>query len=230
MDVVLVGGGRDLAALVNAPAGLADALRGGPLLGLAADDGEGVDAGRWHDLLTASGVQDVRVLRIADERPPTASDLAGFAGVYVAGGLTPLYARLLAPLRGAWPDGVYGGFSAGAAVAAPDALVGGWRLDGREVAPEDAAEDLDELTVASGLGLVPFGVEVHATQWGTLARAVHAVASGRVAEVWALDEGTGLHVRDGRVLSVRGAGHAYRVTRADAGVRVEPCPAGPPRG
>lgn len=227
-DVFLIGGGRDEEALVAAHAGLAAALAGGALLCLVADDGEGIDARRWHDMLADAGVVDSEVLRIAEDRLPTPSDLAGISGLYVAGGLTPLYARLLEPLRAALPPGlVYAGYSAGAAIAAEDALVGGWMLDGHAVCPDDAAENLEEVTVTRGLGLVPFAVEVHATQWGTLGRAIAAVRSGIVAEVWALDENTGLHVVNGE-RGVRGAGQAHRITRSGQGVHVEAWPAGLP--
>ena len=227
-DVFLIGGGRDEEALVAAHAGLAAALAGGSVLCLVADGGEGIDAGRWRDMLADAGVVDSEVLRIAEDRLPTSSDLAGISGLYVAGGLTPLYARLLEPLRAALPPGmVYAGYSAGAAIAAEDALVGGWMLDGHAVCPDDAAEDLDEVTVTRGLGLVPFAVEVHATQWGTLGRAIAAVRSGIVAEVWALDENTGLHVVNGE-RGVRGAGQAHRITRSGQGVHVEAWPAGLP--
>jgi cyanophycinase len=226
-ELFLIGGGRDEEGLVAAHAGLGDALAGGALLCLVADDGEGIDAARWRGMLTNAGVVDCEVVRVAEDRPPVPSDLVGFGGLYVAGGLTPLYAHLLAPLRGALPGAMlYAGYSAGAAIASEHALVGGWTLDGHAVCPEDAAEDLDEVTVRPGLGLVPFAVEVHATQWGTLARAIAAVRSGLVAEAWALDENTGLHLVDGGACDVRGAGQAHRITRSGDGVLVEAWPAG----
>ena len=90
-------------------------------------------------------------------------------------------------------------------MAAARAIVGGWRLGGREVCAAEAGEDLDELAVRDGLGLVPFAVDVHATQWGTLTRLVHAVGAGLVDEGWAIDEGTVLVVDDG-VRARRGPG------------------------
>ena len=228
-EVFLVGGGRDEEALVDAHAGLAAALGGGVLLCLVADDGEGIDEGRWRGMLGDAGVVACEVVRIAEDRLPAPSDFAGIGGLYVAGGLTPLYARLLAPLRGSLPSGaVYAGYSAGAAVAAEHALVGGWLLDGHAVCPDDAAEDLDEVTVTAGLGLVPFAVEVHATQWGTLGRAIAAARSGLVPEVWALDENTGLHLVSGREGEVRGAGQCHRIARSGQGVLIEAWPAGVP--
>ncbi|HEU4975888.1 MAG TPA: hypothetical protein VFT50_12415 [Baekduia sp.] len=187
--VHLIGGGRgdDLVLPTHRP--FAAACGGGPIACLVADEGEGVDAERWRGGLEAAGAEDVRVVALRAGRPVREADVAGVAGVYVAGGLTPLYAELLAGWRP--PAGVvYAGFSAGAAVAAEHAVVGGWRAaDGAAVCPEEAGEDLDAVTVVAGLGLVPFAVDVHAAQWGTLGRLVHAVQSGLVAEGWALDEG-----------------------------------------
>ena len=104
-------------------------------------------------------------------------------------------------------------------MASARAIVGGWRLDGREVCAEEAGEDLDELAVRDGLGLVPFAVDVHATQWGTLTRLVHAVGAGLVDDGWAIDEGTALIV-DERSVRVEGLGGAYRVAPRPGGVAV----------
>src|SRR4029077_1766624 len=105
------------------------------------------------------------------------------------------------------------------AVAAARAIVGGWRLGGRAICAEEAGEDLDELAVRDGLGLVGFAVDVHATQWGTLTRLVHAVGARLVSEGWAIDEGTVLVVEDAPV-RVEGLGSAYRVTTQQGGVAV----------
>ena len=150
--------------------------------------------------------------------PPCADALAGAAGVFVGGGATPGYQQALAGWR-APADLPFAGFSAGAAVAAARAIVGGWRLGGRDVCAEEAGEELEELAVRDGLGLVPFAVDVHATQWGTLTRLVHAVGAGLVEEGWAIDEGTVLVVDDGSV-RVEGLGSAYRVAPRDGGVVV----------
>lgn len=97
--------------------------------------------------------------------------LDGADALLVCGGLTPAYARALVPVAGqlrrwlAEGNRAYAGFSAGAAVAAHRAVVGGWRQDGVQVCPDDAGEDLDEVTVVAGLGLVPYAVEVHCAQW-----------------------------------------------------------------
>lgn len=190
-DVFLIGGGRgdDLVLPTHRP--FVAACEGGPIACLVADEGQGVDEERWRGALEGAGAPagSVRVVALRAGRPIAEDDVAGVAGVYVAGGLTPLYADVLAGWRPA--DGVaYSGFSAGACVAAQRAIVGGWRAaDGAPVCPEEAGEDLDAITVVDGLGLVPFAVDVHAAQWGTLGRLVAAVAEGLVAEGWALDEG-----------------------------------------
>lgn len=86
-------------------------------------------------------------------------------------------------MRGRLADGgrPYAGSSAGGAVAAETALVGGWRSDGVAVCPEDAAEDLDDVTVTAGLGLVPWLVDVHCALWvpdGSAGGALTTVRSG----------------------------------------------------
>lgn len=100
-------------------------------------------------------------------------------------------------------------------VAARRALVGGWLDRGVPVCPDDAAEDLEEIEVRDGLGIVPYTVEVHAAQWGTLARLVAAVARGDAACGVALDENTLLSVSsDGRAV-VAGAGRVHLVRGAE---------------
>ncbi len=89
------------------------------------------------------------------------------------------------------------------------------------VAPEDAGEDLDEITVVDGLGFVEGAVEVHTAQWGTLSRLVAAVQAGRVPHGLALDECTTLEVATG---AVTGSGRVWTVRRGaedtDGGVLV----------
>ncbi|MFD9001645.1 hypothetical protein ACFV0T_11850 [Streptomyces sp. NPDC059582] len=146
--------------------------------------------------------------------------LAGVDGLLVCGGLTPAYQEAFADCLDRLPRMLaerrvpYAGFSAGAAVAARDAVVGGWLSDGVAVCPEDTAEDLAEVEVRPGLGLVPFGVDVHAAQWGTLARLVAAVADGRIPWGAAVDENTVVEVdQEGRA-RVAGLGRAHTVRPA----------------
>ena len=148
----------------------------------------------------------------------------GLHGVLVGGGLTPAYLDALAPhgarLRALLDAGVpYAGFSAGSAIAARRALVGGWLQDGLPVLAEEASEGLGPLTVVDGLGLVPFTVDVHAAQWGTLARLVTAVDAGLVDWGAAIDEDTALVVH-GDDEHVEGAGAVWWAEGGDGAVAV----------
>lgn len=166
--------------------------------------------------LAGLGTVTVRPALVVEGGTLGAAAIAGADGVLVGGGLTPAYLDALLPvadeLRSLVADGVaYLGFSAGAAVAARRALVGGYRQGAVVVCPEDAAEDLDQVTVRDGLGLVDLTVEVHAAQWGTLGRLVAAVDAGQVGSGVALDEDTLLTV--GSDLAVAGAGQTWWVRR-----------------
>lgn len=155
-------------------------------------------------------------------------------GMFVCGGLTPLYQEALCRDT-SWSRYLeeknipYCGFSAGAAIAGSPAIVGGWKreVNGRsvEVSNENTGEDLEFLDIRDGLGLVPFAIDVHAAQWGTVSRLIHAVDAGLVDEGWAIDENTMLHCADGR-LSIFGNGCAYRARAGAAGVNVEVLPSG----
>jgi cyanophycinase len=167
--------------------------------------------------------------------PLTAARLEAAAptGIFVAGGLTPDYWAALCADR-TWVAYLqahaipYAGFSAGASIAATTAIIGGWQVrvgdDLVAVTSEDSGEDLAEVTVQPGLGLVPFAVEVHASQWGTLPRLLHAVARGVAPAGWAIDEDTMLAVTDHGV-QVIGLGHAYEVQPAGAGLTLTLRPA-----
>jgi cyanophycinase len=224
MHAFLIGGGREAAAVLAAHRPFIAALAGpGPVTCIVLDEGAETDPSRWAGSLRAAGADDVRVVVVSPERPPVAADLEGASGVYVAGGLTPGYQEVLAG-DASWlaPSLPYAGFSAGAAVAARRAVVGGWRavVDGVEVAVCDdgAGEDLDRVSVRDGLGVVDVLVDVHAAQWGTLGRLCHAVlAEGAPAEGWAIDEGTALECRDGRPVAVHGVGAAARATSNASG-------------
>ncbi len=192
------------------------------------DDGDGhAQFARWAGALTAAGRCSPEPVLVPEGAVLDVAALGDADAVLVCGGLTPAYASTLAPVGAqltAWLDDgdrPYAGFSAGAAVAAQTAVVGGWLSDGVPICPEDAAEDLDELSCVAGLGLLPFAVDVHAAQWGTLARLVEVVRRGDVTEGIAIDENTMLEMRDGHVL-VHGLGRAHRVRRAGAGVEVVP--------
>ena len=207
---VLVGGGREEAKVRDALVPFVKAAAGGEVVCVVADEGDGADLERWSGVL--SDAATVRHVVVSAGRPLAAADVAGAAGVFVAGGLTPLYADLVVPAKDAITDLPFAGFSAGAAIAAERAVVGGWRIGDLEVCSEDAAEDLDELTVVDGLRRVGFAVDVHAAQWGTVTRALHAVRAGLVPEAWAVDEHTGL-VLDGGEPWVTGSGAAHHLRR-----------------
>jgi cyanophycinase len=170
---------------------------------------------------------DIISLPLSPATPLGADRLAALAptGVFVCGGATPLYQEALcrdrawlAPLQAAGIP--YGGVSAGAAVAATTAIVGGWQARHgdrvRAILFQGAGEDRDLLDVRSGLGLVPFTVEIHASQWGTLTRLLHALDLGLIPEGWAIDEATLLQV-DAAGLQVHGAGQVYHARRDPQG-------------
>ena len=150
-------------------------------------------------------------------------------GVFVCGGLTPAYADALCRDK-KWLEYLseneipYGGFSAGAAVASANAIIGGWRREIKnktvQIADENAGEDLDLLSVRRGLGLVNFTVDVHATEWGTLSRLVHAIDAGLAEEGWAIDENTMLEISENKV-EIFGAGNAYQIKRQNGEIMIK---------
>ncbi|MCS0500652.1 Type 1 glutamine amidotransferase-like domain-containing protein [Protaetiibacter mangrovi] len=150
--------------------------------------------------------------------------LTDIDALVVGGGLTPAYHAAIDPLveeiRLLVADGLpYLGFSAGAMIAADRAIVGGWRINGIAVCPEETGEDLDEVAVVEGLGLVDLAVDVHAAQWGTLSRLVAATEAGLVDGGVAIDEKTVLVVGDDG-FAVFGAGSVWQVLDEPAGVIV----------
>ncbi|HEY5788775.1 MAG TPA: Type 1 glutamine amidotransferase-like domain-containing protein [Microlunatus sp.] len=176
-------------------------------------------------------------LSLEDRSVPTALWWAGLDGLLVGGGLTPAYHRALLPhavgIRDAVAGGLpYAGFSAGAMIAPQQALLGGWRLGLTAVTHEDNAEDLDQVTVVEGLGLISTSVEVHTTQWGTLSRLIATVAAGMVSSGIAVDENTvvildpatdGGSTNSGAAgpVDVVGTGQAWLLTADDGAVRVD---------
>lgn len=227
-SVRLVGGGRDAEKIVPLFAEfVADAAarsgRSGSaphihaLLVLEDDDEDSVE--RFRTLLTLAGGDAVlHTIREGDHFDPTAVHRAD--GLLVGGGLTPAYQKALMPIaplvRELVATGVpYLGFSAGAAIAAEHALTGGYCVDGVPVCAEDAGEELVDVTVAAGLGLVPFSVDVHAAQWGTVSRLIAAVGAGLTQSGYAIDEHTSLHWEGPETntsAAVSGHGTAWHIT------------------
>ena len=217
--VFLIGGGRGDDAVRASHRPFVDAVAGRPIVAVVLDEGDGTDVERWSASLTLAGAAEIRTLVVSKQRPPRREDVEGAGGVFVAGGWTPGYHEALVGADWLPPDVVYAGFSAGAAIAGRWAIVGGWRLGDLEVCAEEAGEDLEPLTVRDGLGLVPFAVDVHATQWGTLTRLAHAIRGRLAPEGWAVDEGTAL-IYDGGRTRVEGLGVAYHVG-GDLRLRIE---------
>ena len=235
MSIHLVGGGRSddydgevyVAFLAEAAARASNAGRTVPVIGVLLVGG-GVDAAeyakQYRAQLQRAASCDPRVTTVAEGELFTSDVLTGIDGLVVGGGLTPAYLDAVTPiideLRLLVTDSLpYLGFSAGAAIAADTALIGGWRLDGVPVVDEDFSEDLDELTVTVGLGLVDLAVEVHAAQWGTLTRLIAATEAGLVEGGVAIDEFTVLIVGDD-AFAVVGRGSVWQVTAHDDGVLV----------
>ncbi|MER7183917.1 hypothetical protein ABT404_31340 [Streptomyces hyaluromycini] len=219
----LIGGGWD-APEVYGP--LLRASGGGRIGCVIVDEGDGEEQfARYAAALRSAGAgaeAAVPLLVPLGERFEPGPLVGGLDGLLVCGGLTPAYQDAFAECAGRLTGllaerGVpYAGFSAGAALAARRAVVGGWLADGVPVCPPDTAEDLEEVEVRPGLGLVPFAVDVHAAQWGTLGRLVAAVSRGSVPYGVAIDENTVLEVT-GATGRVGGRGRVHVVRPADTG-------------
>ncbi len=182
------------------------------------DEGDGAEQfARWEAALT--GVAPCRPLPVLVELGGQfgIGSLLGADGLLVCGGLTPAYAAALSPAAGDIADWLrdgdrpYAGFSAGSAIAAASAIVGGWHADGVPICSEDASEDLAEVTVVDGLGLAPFTVDAHCAQWGTLPRLIEAVRRNPGLVGAGIDEDTVLLVDNGSA-AVRGTGSVWRVS------------------
>lgn len=150
--------------------------------------------------------------------------LTDIDALVIGGGMTPDYFAAVQPImeeiRLLVADGLpYLGFSAGSMIASDTAVIGGYRIGHVQVCPEETGEDLEEVTIVEGLGLVDLAVDVHAAQWGTLGRLVAATEAGMVAGGVAVDEFTALVVSDDG-LRVLGAGSVWRVMDGPAGVIV----------
>jgi cyanophycinase len=169
--------------------------------------------------LRSAGAVQPAITAIAEGGSLDAGVFDDVDGIVIGGGLTPAYLAALAPhaerIRALVESGIpYLGFSAGAMIAPDRALIGGWRIGGVEVSPEDGSEDLDEVTLATGLGLIDVSVDVHAVQWGNLGRLLAGVDAGLIDSGIAIDENTVLVVGTGALVA-RGAGTVWTVTRGE---------------
>ncbi len=236
MSIHLVGGGWDAdyfgdlyrTFVAEAEARAAGAGRVVPRIGmllvLGEDDAAGEVSGRYSAALKSVASCETVVHTVAEGGRFGSEALNGIDALLVGGGLTPAYldavSGLIDEIRLLVADGLpYLGFSAGAAIAADSAILGGWRIGDVPVCPEEAGEDLDEVTVAEGLALVDLAVDAHAVQWGTLARVIAATEAGLLDGAVAIDESTVLIVGDG-ALRVEGRGNVWQVSEDSAGVLV----------
>ena len=213
-DVFLIGGGRGDDAVRASHAPFVAAVGDGPIVAVVLDEGEETDVERWSGALTLAGAAEVRPLAGLQGAPAACArtSTAPRACSSPAAGRPGYHEALVEPGTDWLPQLPFAGFSAGAARGRArrrsSAATG---IGDVAICAEEAGEDLEQLTVRPGLGLVPFAVDVHATQWGTLTRLVHAVRAGAVSEGLAVDEGTVAIVRDGELAGVEGLGVAYRV-------------------
>ena len=234
MSIHLVGGGpfaaSDAAAsfLAEATARSAAVGRTVPRIGLlSVASSVGASPSSTADIAEVLGgarQAEVLVSEIAPGELFSTTVLSDVDALVVGGGVTPHYLDAVAPLvdqiRLLVSDGLpYLGYSAGAMIAADRALVGGWRIGGVEICPEEAAEGLDEVELREGLGLVDLTIDVHAVQAGTLARLIASAEAEFVTAGLAIDEDTTLVVGEG-ALEVRGTGSVWRVVAGDESVSV----------
>jgi cyanophycinase len=193
----------------------ASAVAGAPFSGSTRDIAEVLGGARQAEVL---------VTEIAPGEVFSTTVLSDVDALVVGGGVTPDYLDAVAPLvdqiRLLVADGLpYLGYSAGAMIAADRALVGGWRIGGVEICPEDASEGLDEVELREGLGLVDLTIDVHAVQAGTLARLIASAEAEFVTAGLGIDEDTTLIVGEG-ALEVRGTGSVWRVVAGEESVSV----------
>jgi cyanophycinase len=233
--VSLIGGGwdPDYSSAVYGPflagATAVAAGRGAerPLIAtIVLDEGDGLEHfDRWRTAITTVAPCEATPVLVELGGRLDVAALGDSDGLLVCGGLTPGYADAIVPVAAEithWlsaADRPYCGFSAGSAIAPATAVVGGW-LDGTlPICSDDAAEDLDAVAVRPGLGLVPFAVDVHCAQWGTLPRLLTAVRSTPGLVGFGIDENTVLTV-GATGAEVAGRGQVWLVTGRTEGVLI----------
>lgn len=232
MGVHLVGGGfgraafAPFAAEVVARSAADGRQRPSVVVVTVREDASAKHAGDLVDALTGDGAipVDAKIVAVGEGDLVDAGVFVGVDGIIIGGGLTPAYHAALEGgydiIRAAVQDGApYLGFSAGAMIAAEHAILGGWRIGDVAVAPEETAEDLDEISVVAGIGLVDVSVDVHVAQWGTLTRLIAATESGALDGGVGIDENTVL-IADAEGLRIAGAGSVWRVFAGPDGVIV----------
>ena len=188
-------------------------------------DGDGPERGSEVQSLLSSITKVDPVVIIAAEGSPIApTSFADIDGVLVFDGLAPAYRESLEPsfleLRRLVAAGMpYLGLGAGAVLAGDTAIVGGWKIGSVPVSPYEAAQEIEQVTIAEGLGLVDLGIDIQAAQQGTLSRTIAACEAGMVDGAVAIDAHTSLIIRGG-ALAVVGRGSVWRISNDNGTVRV----------
>jgi len=191
------------------------------------------DHDMYRKMLIHGGAKDehITTVRVSEERALLGMDINGAAGVFVAGGHTPDIHYALCQditwLRTLKRENIpYCGTAAGATIAAQYAVIGGYKIQrkGRtvQVMHPAASEGLEMVDIRAGLGIIPTlfqAVDVHASQAGTLVRAIHMVEQAQYHTVAALDEDTTVEFANGEVI-VYGRGQMYEVRRVEYQVEV----------
>lgn len=108
----------------------------------------------------------------------------------------------------------YLGFSAGSAVVAKNAIVGGWKSNGHQITTPEAAYGFEEIEIEDGLGLIGPSVETHTDARSCMGRAIEAMLVGKMASVVAIDEATCLIVTPNGRTQIAGAGRVAWLSRA----------------
>ncbi len=185
-------------------------------------DDRAVQTARYADMLYKAGCTEgaVRSMSLCrgDKADFTEYDIKDIGGVFTAGGLTPLYGEILCA------DGElkrfletyklpYAGYSAGAAIASETAVTGGYQIVHkgltRPVLHEDSSEGLDPISNREGLGLFPLTLDVHASYWGNITRALFTARQLKTP-VLAVDEST-MVMTDCEKAMARGNGFVYGI-------------------
>lgn len=168
---------------------------------------------------------EIRPVLVTRDRQVEPASFTDIDAILVAGGPTPVYLNSLQTALDAIASSIaqgasYMGFSAGAMIAPKVALIGGYTINGTEVCTEEWAEGLREITLKAGLGLVPFTVDVHAVQAGTLGRAISVVVNGLANRVVAIDENTAVvaTIHDRSSIRIIGGGHVWTFDASDGQV------------
>lgn len=195
---------------------------------LEVEEDEAEMVGRYREpfLTLAVKSEEINTIVVTKKRPLNMEEIVSLnpTGIFVCGGLTPLYQECLCTDEEIKEFIVsrkipYGGFSAGSAIFSAKALVGGWRIVRGEkslpIVDEEVSENLDNVEIRKGLGLVPFSIDVHCGQWGTITRLIHAVNTGLTDVGIGIDEDTMIEI-DGEDATVRGSGQVYKITRGKA--------------